>query len=61
MLNGRYDLFYRAETDQIPMFHSPGTQDKNRVLFDSGRVPIQPHEIKETMDWFDRYLGPASR
>jgi DNA-binding winged helix-turn-helix (wHTH) protein/formylglycine-generating enzyme required for sulfatase activity/cephalosporin-C deacetylase-like acetyl esterase len=62
MLNGRYDLFYLAETDQITLFRLLGTpqKDKRYVLFDIGHVPLQQHEMKETLDWFDRYLGPVS-
>jgi hypothetical protein len=63
MLNGRYDLFYLAETDQVPLFHLLGTsqRDKRYVLFDIGHIPIQQYEMKETLDWFDRYLGPIHR
>lgn len=59
MLNGRYDLFYPAETNQVPMFRFLGTPDKNKryILFDIGHVPFQQEEMKETLDWFDRYLG----
>ncbi len=63
MLNGRYDLFYPAETNQAAMFHLLGTPqaDKRYVLFDMGHIPFQQHEMKETLDWFDRYLGPVNR
>jgi len=63
MLNGRYDLFYLAETDQIPLFRLLGTpqNEKRYVLYDIGHVPLQQHEMKETLDWFERYLGPVKR
>jgi hypothetical protein len=59
MLNGQYDLSYPAEANQAPLFHLLGTPEgrKRYVLFDFGHVPVQPREIKETVDWFDRYLG----
>jgi hypothetical protein len=62
MLNGRYDLFYLAETNQI-LFHFLRTPDsqKRYMLCDIGNVPLQQLEMKETMDWFDRYRGPVSR
>jgi cephalosporin-C deacetylase-like acetyl esterase len=62
MLNGRYDLFYLAETNQTTLFHLLGSPDsqKRYMLFDIGHVPLQQIEMKETMDWFDRYLGPVS-
>ena len=63
MLNGRYDLFYPAESNQALMFQFLGTPkaEKRYVLFDIGHVPFQQQEIKETLDWFDRYLGPVNR
>jgi dienelactone hydrolase len=62
MLNGRYDFPHPLETDQIPLFRLLGTpeKDKRRVLFERGHVgPIQQY-IKDTLDWFDKYLGPVS-
>jgi eukaryotic-like serine/threonine-protein kinase len=63
MLNGRYDLFYLAETNQTTLFHRLGAPDsqKRYMLFDIGHVPLQQLEMKETMNWFDRYLGYVSR
>lgn len=63
MLNGRYDLSYLAETDQAALFHFLGTPpaQKRFRLFDIGHVPQQRLEMRETLDWFDRYLGPVSR
>lgn len=63
MLNGRYDLFSPAETDQLAMFRLLGSplKDKRHVLFDSGHLPLHRQEIKEKLDWFDRYLGPVNR
>ena len=63
MLNGRYDLFYPAETLLAPLFRLPGAPEKEKryVLFDIGHLPFQQLEMKETLDWFDRYLGPVSR
>lgn len=63
MLNGRYDLFYPAETDQVPMFHVLGTPEnqKRYVLFDAGHVLLQHQDMKETLNWFDKYLGPTGR
>ena len=63
MLNGRYSFPLPVETSQVPMFRLLGTpeKDKRHVLFESGsRGPTQQY-IKETLDWFDRYLGPVSR
>ncbi len=64
MLNGRYDFGHPVETDQLPMFRLLGTpeKDKRHVLFDTGHFIALPQPImKETLDWFDRYLGPVAR
>ena len=63
MLNGRYDLFYPAETDQVPMFRLLGAPpgDKRYVLFDAGHVLLQQNDMKETLEWFDKYLGPTGK
>ncbi len=63
MLNGRYDLFYPAEMNQAVMFHLLGTPevDKRYVVFDIGHVPFQQQEMKETLEWFDHYLGQVNR
>jgi DNA-binding winged helix-turn-helix (wHTH) protein/dienelactone hydrolase len=62
MLNGRYDFPHPVETDQIPTFRLLGTaeKDKRYVLFDGGHAgPVQQY-IRDTLDWFDRYLGPVN-
>ncbi len=63
MLNGRYDLFYPPETNQAVLFQLLNTpqRDKRYILYDIGHVPFQQQEMKETLDWFDRYLGPVSK
>ena len=56
MLNGRDDLFYPAESDQVPMFRLLGAApgDKRHVLFDAGHVLLQQNDMKETLEWFDK-------
>jgi pimeloyl-ACP methyl ester carboxylesterase len=60
MLNGRFDFVHPAETDQVPMFHLLGSpaKEKRYVQFDAGHVLLQQQQIKETLNWFDKYLGP---
>jgi predicted esterase len=64
MLNGRYDFVEPVETSQKPMFRMLGTppEDKRHMIFETGHaiVTVQPL-IKEILDWFDHYLGRASR
>jgi hypothetical protein len=63
MLNGRDDLIAPLETQQLPLFRLLGSpvRDKRNVLLDSGHVGPTHQYMKETLDWFDRYLGPVSR
>lgn len=64
MLNGRYDFVEPVKAAQEPMFRMLGTrpEDKRHMIFETGHaiVTVQPL-IKEILDWFDRYLGRASR
>jgi formylglycine-generating enzyme required for sulfatase activity/dienelactone hydrolase/predicted Ser/Thr protein kinase len=61
MVNGRYDHFFPTETSQEPMFRLLGAPlaSKRHVIFKSGHTPPSDLVIKEVLDWFDRYLGPA--
>ena len=62
MICGRSDFFLPVETSQLPMLRLLGAPDKDKKLvpLDGGHFPssLQP-VIKETLDWFDRYLGPV--
>jgi len=61
MLNGRFDFFCPVETSQEPMFRLLGTpsQDKRRVVYETGHNIPRNEMIKESLDWLDRYLGPV--
>ena len=61
MLNGHFDFFYPVETSQLPMFQMLGTpkEHKRRVMYETGHNIPRNELIKETLDWLDRYLGPA--
>ena len=59
-LNGRYDYNFPEESSSIPFFRVLGTpaDNKRRVVYDTGHN-LPPNEaFRETIDWFDRYLGP---
>jgi len=61
MLSGRYDYNFPDEASSKPYFDLLGTPatDKRRVLYDTGHnLPINS-AVQETLDWFDRYLGPV--
>ncbi len=62
MVNGRNDFVLPLETSQVPLFRLLGTPaaDKRRVVLEGGHVPVDYSDvIRETLDWLDRYLGPA--
>ena len=65
MLGARSDFFFPLETSIRPMFRLLGApeKDKRLILRDGGHTPGDPQTamtmIKETLDWFDRYLGPV--
>jgi dienelactone hydrolase len=59
MIAGRYDFVAPPATLQEPLFRWLGTkeQDKRFVQFYGGHVPPLRDVMRETLDWFDRYLG----
>jgi dipeptidyl aminopeptidase/acylaminoacyl peptidase len=63
MINGRYDFVFPLETSAAQMFKRLGTPDdrKQLVLIESGHdvSSVRGIMMRETLDWFDRYLGPA--
>jgi serine/threonine protein kinase/formylglycine-generating enzyme required for sulfatase activity/cephalosporin-C deacetylase-like acetyl esterase len=61
MLNGRYDFIFPVEISQKPMFDFLGTprEQKKYILYDTAHNVPRNEMIKETLDWFDRYLGPV--
>jgi pimeloyl-ACP methyl ester carboxylesterase len=62
MLNGEYDSFFPPVESQEPMFRLLGTppEHKKRRLFKSSHIAIPMNDrIQETVNWFDRYLGPV--
>jgi cephalosporin-C deacetylase-like acetyl esterase len=61
MLNGRYDFVFPVETSQKPMFDFLGTprEQKKYVLYDTAHNVPRNEMIKETLNWFDLYLGPV--
>ena len=61
MLSGRYDFLFPTQSSQEPMFALLGApfSDKKRIVYDTGHAIPRNELIKETLDWFDRYLGPT--
>jgi pimeloyl-ACP methyl ester carboxylesterase len=59
MLNGEHDIVFSCETQQLPMFQRLGTrpEDKRHVVTPSAHTVPQDVFIRETLAWFDKYLG----
>jgi len=59
MLNGKHDMFFPVETSQKPMFDLLGTPaaDKKRIVYEVGHLVPRIEFTKETLSWFDMYLG----
>lgn len=59
MLNGRYDVVFPYETSQRPMFELLGTDPEHKKFYlaPASHIVQRDDVIRETLDWFDRYLG----
>jgi eukaryotic-like serine/threonine-protein kinase len=59
MLNGKHDMFFPVETSQKPMFDLLGTpaKDKKIIVYESGHLVPRTDFVKETLRWYDQYLG----
>jgi pimeloyl-ACP methyl ester carboxylesterase len=59
MLNGKYDPYFPVETSQKPMLYLLGTpeKDKKLIIYDTGHLVPRTDLIKETLAWYDKYLG----
>ena len=63
MLNGKYDMFFPVETSQKPMFNFLGTSaDKKKlIIYESGHLVPRVEFVKETLLWYDKYLGEVKK
>ncbi len=61
MMNGKYDMFFPLETSQTPMFNFLGTPKENKkfIVFEAGHLVPKVDLYRETLAWFDKYLGPV--
>jgi dipeptidyl aminopeptidase/acylaminoacyl peptidase len=63
IVNGRNDFIFPLEVSQRPLYRFLGTpeKDKRLALLEGGHAqPNSKEMIRETLDWFDRYLGPVT-
>ncbi len=61
MLNGKHDMYFPVETSQKPMFDFLGSpkKDKKIIIYESGHQVPRTDFVKETLLWYDKYLGPV--
>jgi eukaryotic-like serine/threonine-protein kinase len=62
MLNGRYDASFPLESSQLPLLRLLGTlvKDKRHVVYGAGHGNLpRGDEVRESLEWLDRYLGPV--
>jgi predicted esterase len=60
MINGRYDPNFTVEGNQLPLYRLLGTAaaDKRHVLLEYGHgSPPRGDVLRETLGWYDKYLG----
>ena len=63
LISGEYDTVFPLETSQRPFFALLGTPPEDKEHRVTERAHIIPPDVlfRETLDWFDRYLGPLRR
>ena len=62
MLNGKYDVIFPFEIAVEPMYEHLGTArgQKRLLLYDTDHFVPLKEVIKETLAWYDLYLGPVN-
>ena len=61
MLNGKYDMFFPEETSQKPMYDLLGSKIKDLKTYNEGHIVPRQDLIKETLKWYDQYLGEVNK
>jgi len=61
MMNGEYDQIYPIETSAKPFYDFLGTPNdlKRHYIAPGGHLLPFVDITRETLDWFDEYLGPT--
>ncbi|HEY2361662.1 MAG TPA: protein kinase [Candidatus Angelobacter sp.] len=61
MLNGRYDFFFPVDSTQEPFYQMLGSkkEQKKHLIFETSHNIPRNELIKESLSWFDQYLGPV--
>jgi len=59
MINTPNDFFFPLKTSQRPFYKFLGAEQKDSVLLEGAHLPPINDVARETLEWFDRHLGPA--
>ena len=61
MLNGHYDFFFPVDSTQMPFYNllGPKKDEKKRIQYETGHNIPRNELVKETLNWFDLWLGPV--
>jgi formylglycine-generating enzyme required for sulfatase activity/dienelactone hydrolase len=61
LLSGHYDFFFPVDSTQLPFFNLLGAkkEQKRRVMYETGHNIPRNELIKEVLNWYDLWLGPA--
>lgn len=59
MINIPNDFMFSLELSQRPFYEFLGADAKDHVLLEGGHLPPMNPVARETLDWFDQYLGSA--
>jgi dienelactone hydrolase len=61
LVNGRYDLYFPAETNLKAFMGLLGTPQKDKYLnlYETGHTATSPKSFKDILDFLDKYLGPV--
>lgn len=54
-------MYFPVRTSQMPMYNLFGTpsKDKKIIVYEAGHRVPRIELIKETLAWYDKYLGPV--
>jgi dipeptidyl aminopeptidase/acylaminoacyl peptidase len=60
LIAGRDDFRNPLDLSQKPLMRLLGSREKQHYVFEGGHVPPRHQEvIRESLQWFDRHLGPV--
>jgi eukaryotic-like serine/threonine-protein kinase len=61
MLNGIHDMFFPVEASQKPMYAFLGSKIKEAKTYNEGHLVPRQELIKETLNWYEKYLGEVKK